>query len=45
MLSKLASDLYGNAVLGIVEEKVPYKGYEAEVYIVQHCVKTCLKKI
>lgn len=42
MLSRLASDLYGNAILAVVKKKVPYKGYEAEV--LQYCVKTHFKK-
>lgn len=44
ILSRLASDLYGNAILTVVKKKVSYKGYEAEVYIVQYCVKIGLKK-
>lgn len=43
MLSRLASDLYGNAILAVVKKKVPYKGYEAEV--LQYCVKTHFKKM
>lgn len=44
ILSRLASDLYGNEILTVVKKKVSYKGCEAEVYIVQYCVKRGLKK-